>query len=96
MRWNQSERDVQCDVTRRQAQIVNLILAGYGSDAIAQSLGIARQTLQNHMRPLFRTFGVRSRAELIIAVLKLQNVKLGIIIPAKQGKQILKAEAGRF
>jgi DNA-binding CsgD family transcriptional regulator len=86
MRQNQSKPDVQCDVTRRQAQIINLVLAGFGSDDIGQSLGIARQTLRNHMRPVFQKFGVRNRAELIIAVLRLQKIRLGRIIPAQQGK----------
>ena len=74
MRRNSSQANIQGSVTRRQAEILNLILDGQGSADIALSLGIARQTLQNHMKPLLQTFGVRNRAELIIAVLRLQNI----------------------
>ncbi len=53
-----------CDLTRREACIMDLILSGYGSEAIGLKLGIALPTVKTHRRNLYRKLGISSQAEL--------------------------------
>ena len=49
----------------REAQVVDLVLRGYGNRDIALSLGIASTTAKKHLSSIFNKVGVDSRAQLI-------------------------------
>ena len=49
----------------REAQVVDLVLRGYGNRDIAQALGIAPTTAKKHLSSIFNKVGVDSRAQLI-------------------------------
>jgi len=49
----------------REAQVVDLVLRGYGNRDIAAALGIAPATAKKHMSSIFNKVGVDSRAQLI-------------------------------
>jgi DNA-binding CsgD family transcriptional regulator len=49
----------------REAQVVDLVLRGYGNRDIASALGIAPTTAKKHLTSIFTKVGVDSRAQLI-------------------------------
>lgn len=51
-------------LTTREAQIVELLLIGCGSDAIARRLAIAHYTVKDHRKRIFRKLNISSLAEL--------------------------------
>jgi two-component system, chemotaxis family, CheB/CheR fusion protein len=52
-------------LTRRQHQILDLVLAGYPSKNIAADLGISQRTVENHRASIGRKTGSRSLSALI-------------------------------
>jgi DNA-binding NarL/FixJ family response regulator len=62
------ERDAvkRCyQLSTREAQVVDLVLRGYGNRDIASALGIASTTAKKHLSSIFNKVGVDSRAQLI-------------------------------
>jgi DNA-binding NarL/FixJ family response regulator len=53
------------DLSPRQLEILDLLLAGARVPAIARELYISQSTVRNHLSAVFRKFGVRSQVELI-------------------------------
>ena len=51
-------------LTKRQCQIMNLILAGQSTKRIAYDLNISRRTVENHRYKIMSRLGVRSLAML--------------------------------
>jgi DNA-binding CsgD family transcriptional regulator len=58
------EPDFAALLSPREAQIVELLLIGCGSEAIALRLGIGRWTVKDHRKNIFRKLGISSLAEL--------------------------------
>lgn len=52
-------------LTTRQAEVLEWILAGKANKQIAQMTGLSEGTIKNHTSTLLLLFGVRSRAQLI-------------------------------
>ena len=52
--------------TEREREIVDLLMQGMSNRQIAHSLGIAEATVKKHLHHVYRKFGVRSRALLIV------------------------------
>jgi len=59
-------RDVSPSFTGREREIVDLLMEGKSNRQIAQALGIAEATVKKHLHHVYRKFGVRSRALLIV------------------------------
>ncbi|WP_019903153.1 helix-turn-helix transcriptional regulator [Methylobacterium sp. 77] len=57
---------VSPNMTVRERQILDLICAGLGDDAIAKRLNLSRNTVRNHSAALYRKLGVHKRSEAII------------------------------
>lgn len=57
-------------LSTRQAEIVLEVVRGRSNKEIAEKLGIALQTVKDHMYDIFRQLGVRSRTELVAAVVR--------------------------
>lgn len=55
----------QRHLTARQAQLLDLILAGQSNRQIAEQAHLSEGTVKNHVSMLLLLFGVRSRAQLI-------------------------------
>jgi DNA-binding NarL/FixJ family response regulator len=52
-------------LTRRERQVLDLLVAGHGNQSIANVLDIAESTVRVHVTSIFRRFGVHSRAALL-------------------------------
>lgn len=57
-------------LSKAHGRVVHLLLEGLSDREIADRLGIARNTVHNHLREIYRKFGVHSRAELIARLLR--------------------------
>jgi DNA-binding CsgD family transcriptional regulator len=55
----------QFRLSRREAEVVSLVLRGYGNRDIAQTLGITPATAKKHLTSVFNKVGVDSRAQLV-------------------------------
>lgn len=52
-------------LSEREAQVVDLVLRGYGNRDVASSLGITCATAKKHLTSVFNKVGVDSRSQLI-------------------------------
>jgi predicted ATPase/DNA-binding CsgD family transcriptional regulator len=60
----------QSGLSRRQAQIANLVVAGKSSREIAETLSLSPRTVEHHLESIFNKLGVGSRVELVAALLR--------------------------
>lgn len=58
-------------LTARETQVLDLIVRGLTNAEIAEKLGIAIKTADNHRTHIMKKMGVRSRAQLLAAALKM-------------------------
>jgi DNA-binding CsgD family transcriptional regulator len=52
-------------LTSRQRDVLGLLARGYGNKTIAERIGVAEGTVEEHVTRVFRKVGVDSRAELV-------------------------------
>lgn len=57
------------ELSAAQRRVLDLALAGLVEKQIAHRLNISRHTAHNHLRSIYRTLGVHSRAELLARLL---------------------------
>ena len=69
-------RTIRDTLTPRETEILQLLAAGHGSDAIAARLVISADTVQTHVRNLLGKLGVGSRLEAVTLALR-----MGIVTP---------------
>jgi len=50
-------------LSARECEILALVVNGYSNQAIAEELGIAHNTVKNHLRSILTKLGVRNRAQ---------------------------------
>lgn len=58
--------DGQISLTPRQAQVLHLLARGCSTEQMADELGVAVDTVRNHVRDVLRRLGVHSRLEAVI------------------------------
>jgi two-component system CheB/CheR fusion protein len=58
--WHKDAADHLACLTRRQRQIMEMVLAGHPSKNIAADLGISQRTVENHRASIMKKAGVRS------------------------------------
>lgn len=63
-------------LTAREFEVLSWLVQGKCNKQIAKQLGIGEQTVRNHLRPIFRKFGVARRAELLVKVFQ-QGIVFG-------------------
>jgi DNA-binding NarL/FixJ family response regulator len=54
-------------LTPRQAQVLHLLARGSSTEQMARELGVAPDTIRNHVRAILHKLGVHSRLEAVIA-----------------------------
>jgi len=60
LQWHKQAADHLVGLTRRQHQIMAMVLAGHPSKNIAADLGISQRTVENHRASIMRKSGMRS------------------------------------
>jgi DNA-binding CsgD family transcriptional regulator len=55
-------------LSRREGQVLSLLLAGSGRNETAKRLSISRYTVEDHVKAILTKVGVRSRRELVTGV----------------------------
>ncbi len=55
-------------LSQREREVASLAASGLTSRVISQRLSIAERTVENHLQRAFTKLGVRSRAELAMAL----------------------------
>jgi DNA-binding NarL/FixJ family response regulator len=68
------------ELTERQLEVLNLMMQGKSNKAICRVLGLAEQTVKNHITAILNALGVTNRTEAVIAV-----IKLGCELPPVSG-----------
>ena len=58
--WQEKAAGLIGDLTRREHQIMDLVLSGHPSKNIAADLGISQRTVENHRASIMRTTGTKS------------------------------------
>jgi DNA-binding CsgD family transcriptional regulator len=58
-----AEGDLLAALTRRQAEVMRLVLSGRTNDGVARDLGISTRTVAKHLEAAYRRLGVRTRSE---------------------------------
>jgi DNA-binding NarL/FixJ family response regulator len=61
----QTKRLIDLGLTKREAETVELVVAGLKNTEIAAKLAISINTVQCHLHTIFHKLGIRNRAELI-------------------------------
>jgi two-component system, NarL family, nitrate/nitrite response regulator NarL len=64
---------VKRKLTPREKEIVEVLVLGYSNKEIASRFGISPQTVKNHLARLFEKFGVSSRLELAMRVVRIER-----------------------
>ena len=62
-------------LTPRQSEVIQLLMKGYGTRTIAQSMGCSEATVRKHLENLYRRLGVQNRTAAIAHILE----KIGIV-----------------
>jgi DNA-binding CsgD family transcriptional regulator len=55
-------------LSRREGQVLSLLLAGSRREEAAERLSISRYTVEDHIKSILSKVGVRSRRELVTGV----------------------------
>jgi DNA-binding CsgD family transcriptional regulator len=66
--------DGEVSLTPRQAQVLHLLARGCSTEQMADELGVAQDTIRNHVRAILRRLGVHSRLEAVIEASRRQLV----------------------
>ena len=67
-------------ISKREQEIVDLILQGKSNKEIEDSLFISLSTVKNHIYNVYQKLGVNSRSQLIRTILESQNIPTDIIM----------------
>ncbi len=63
-------------LTNREKQVFDLLINNYTTKEIARTLSISEKTVRNHISNAIQKLGVKSRAQAVIELLKLKEIKL--------------------
>src|SRR5262249_13330590 len=63
------------DLTKRERDTLDLLLAGQSEKIVAASLGISQHTVHGYIKAIYRKTGVASRAELLALALAKSNTE---------------------
>jgi predicted ATPase/DNA-binding CsgD family transcriptional regulator len=61
------------DLTIRQREVLDLLVAGLSNKEIAARLGISPKTVMHHTTAIYRVLGVRGRAEAAVAAVRMRT-----------------------
>lgn len=62
--------DSQFHLSKREKEVLKLIIEGHGNDAIARLLGFSRDTLKTHIRHIFGKLQVKNRTQAAVKAME--------------------------
>ena len=65
----ESHLDDRQTLTKREGEIVNLVLQGLANKSVAVELGLCEGTVKLHLHSIYRKLGVPNRSGLIVSCL---------------------------
>ncbi|MBR3161491.1 MAG: response regulator transcription factor [Bacilli bacterium] len=63
-------------LTNREAQVFSLLVKNKTTREIANELGISEKTVRNHISNAMQKLGVKGRAQAVVELIRLGNIKL--------------------
>ena len=63
-------------LTPREKEVFELLVTGLSTKEIAHTLNISEKTVRNHISNVMQKLGVKGRANAVIELLKLKEIKL--------------------
>lgn len=72
---NAPEKPFLARFTPKEKQVLSLLVSGDSSQQMALSLGIARRTLQFHLKNIYRKVGAKNRQEAIVRVFETKEIR---------------------
>ncbi len=63
-------------LTKREKQVFDILVKNHTTKEIAQNLNISEKTVRNHISNAIQKLGVKSRAQAIVELLKLNEINL--------------------
>ena len=63
-------------LTNREEEVFSLLVKNKSTKEIAQSLNISEKTVRNHISNSMQKLGVKGRAQAVVELIRLGNIKL--------------------
>jgi LuxR family transcriptional regulator, transcriptional regulator of spore coat protein len=63
-------------LTQRESEVFKLLIANYSTKEIAQRMNISDKTVRNHISNVMLKLGVKGRAQAVVELLRLEELKL--------------------
>ena len=63
-------------LTQREKQVFDLLIDNYSTKEIASILSISDKTVRNHISNVMLKLGVKGRAQAVVELLKLDEIKI--------------------
>ncbi len=63
-------------LTNREKQVFDLLILNKSTTEIADALGISVKTVRNHVSNVMQKLGVKGRAQAIVELIRLNEIKL--------------------
>ena len=60
--------------TKREEEVLNLLIQGYNNNEISEKLMITNHTTKAHIASIYRKFGVSNRVQATVKYLKMTSV----------------------
>lgn len=67
---NNSQKQEMVKLTRRERDIINLLVKGNSNKDMAETMYISEKTVKNHLTSIFRKLGVKDRTQAAVYALK--------------------------
>ena len=63
-------------LTKREKEVFSLLIANKTTREIATNLSISEKTVRNHISNVMQKLGVKGRAQAVVELIRLQEIKL--------------------